>query len=59
MATDTWDVNMLSVEPECCLVVIKPGSFPVFSPMAVNTICDTIFGKLPVMVILMAIQAVL
>jgi hypothetical protein len=55
MATGTGNINVLSVEPECRPVVIKPGSFPVFRSMAVNAICDTIFGKLPVMVILMAI----
>jgi hypothetical protein len=55
MALCTWNINVLSVEPECRPVVIKSGSFPVFSVMAVNTICNTIFGKLPVMVILMAI----
>jgi hypothetical protein len=58
MATGTWNINVLSVEPECSLVVIKPGSFPVFRAMTVSTSGDPIFGKLPVMAVCMAISAI-
>ncbi len=42
MALCTWNINVFSVEPECCFVVIKSGSFPVFSTMTIIQFVNTI-----------------
>jgi len=54
MALRTWNIDMFSVEPEGCFIVIKPGSLPVLRTMAVFAVGCTVLLKLPIMIINMA-----
>lgn len=57
MAFNTRHIDMLSVEFEGCLAVVESRRDPFFRGMALGTVGDSVFFKLPEMFIVMTIIA--